>query len=128
MKWIITVIIAVIIALAVYLGLGWVIKDITLSMMDINDSTTFEEIANVDLAVYASLAGVYNILCVGFIMERVDNDKLLWFILFPLAAYCISRYLIPPSIGSAVLFNLLNVMRNDYCNDTCYMCIYKKVK
>lgn len=109
MKWIITVIIAVIIALAVYLGLGWVIKDITLSMMDINDSTTFEEIANVDLAVYASLAGVYNILCVGFIMERVDNDKLLWFILFPLAAYCISRYLIPPSIGSAVLFNLLNV-------------------
>lgn len=109
MKWIITVIIAVIIALAVYLGLGWVIKDITLSMMDINDSTTFEEIVNVDLAVYASLAGVYNILCVGFIMERVDNDKLLWFILFPLAAYCISRYLIPPSIGSAVLFNLLNV-------------------
>lgn len=109
MKAFIIIIVAILIALVVYFGLGWVAKDITFSMMNINDNTTLEEIANIDLIVYASLAGVYIILCLGFIMEHVDNDKLLSIILFPLAAYCISKYLIPPSMGSAVLFNLLNI-------------------
>lgn len=59
MKWFI----AVLVALLVYFGLGWVIKDITYSMMNISDKATLEEIANIDLIVYAVLAGVYIILC-----------------------------------------------------------------
>ena len=58
MKWFI----AVLVALLVYFGLGWVIKDITYSMMNISDKATLEEIANIDLIVYAVLAGVYIIL------------------------------------------------------------------
>lgn len=109
MKVFIIIFAAILIALVVYFGLGWVAKDITFSMMDINDNTTLEEIANIDLIVYASLAGVYITLCLLFIMEKIDNDKLLSILLFPFAAYCISKYLIPPSMGSAVLFNLLNI-------------------
>ena len=52
MKWFI----AVLVALLVYFGLGWVIKDITYSMMNISDKATLEEIANIDLIVYAVLA------------------------------------------------------------------------
>lgn len=44
--------IAILIALAVYFGLGWVIKDITFSIMDINDNTTLEEIGYMDLTIY----------------------------------------------------------------------------
>ena len=66
MKWFI----AVLVALLVYFGLGWVIKDITYSMMNISDKATLEEIANIDLIVYAVLAGVYIILCLGYLMER----------------------------------------------------------
>ena len=103
MKWFI----AVLVALLVYFGLGWVIKDITYSMMNISDKATLEEIANIDLIVYA-------ILCLGYLMEKVnDSDELfnkyMKVVLLPIAAYCISRYLIPPSIGSAILFNLLNI-------------------
>lgn len=109
MKWFI----AVLVALLVYFGLGWVIKDITYSMMNISDKATLEEIANIDLIVYAVLAGVYIILCLGYLMEKVnDSDELfnkyMKVVLLPIAAYCISRYLIP-SIGSAILFNLLNI-------------------
>ena len=110
MKWFI----AVLVALLVYFGLGWVIKDITYSMMNISDKATLEEIANIDLIVYAVLAGVYIILCLGYLMEKVnDSDELfnkyMKVVLLPIAAYCISRYLIPPSIGSAILFYLLNI-------------------
>ena len=110
MKWFI----AVLVALLVYFGLGWVIKDITYSMMNISDKATLEEIANIDLIVYAVLAGVYIILCLGYLMEKVnDSDELfnkyMKVVLLPIAAYCISRYLIPPSIGSSILFNLLNI-------------------
>ena len=110
MKWFI----AVLVALLVYFGLGWVIQDITYSMMNISDKATLEEIANIDLIVYAVLAGVYIILCLGYLMEKVnDSDELfnkyMKVVLLPIAAYCISRYLIPPSIGSAILFNLLNI-------------------
>ena len=110
MKWFI----AVLVALLVYFGLGWVIKDITYSMMNISDKATLEEIANIDLIVYAVLAGVYIILCLGYLMEKVnDSDELfnkyMKVVLLPIAAYCISRYLITPSIGSAILFNLLNI-------------------
>ena len=110
MKWFI----AVLVALLVYFGLGWVIKDITYSMMNISDKATLEEIANIDLIVYAVLAGVYIILCLGYLMEKVnDSDELfnkyMKVVLLPIAAYCISRYLIPPSIGGAILFNLLNI-------------------
>ena len=106
--------IAVLVALLVYFGLGWVIKDITYSMMNISDKATLEEIANIDLIVYAVLAGVYIILCLGYLMEKVnDSDELfnkyMEVVLLPIAAYCISRYLIPTSIGSAILFNLLNI-------------------
>ena len=98
MKWFI----AVLVALLVYFGLGWVIKDITYSMMNISDKATLEEIANIDLIVYAVLAGVYIILCLGYLMEKVnDSDELfnkyMKVVLLPIAAYCISRYLIPPS-------------------------------
>ena len=73
MKWFI----AVLVALLVYFGLGWVIKDITYSMMNISDKATLEEIANIDLIVYAVLAGVYIILCLGYLMEKVnDSDEL----------------------------------------------------
>lgn len=110
MKWFI----AVLVALLVYFGLGWVIKDITYSMMNISDKATLEEIANIDLIVYAVLAGVYIILCLGYLMEKVNNsdelfNKYMKVVLLPIAAYCISRYLISPSIGSAILFNLLNI-------------------
>lgn len=97
MKWFI----AVLVALLVYFGLGWVIKDITYSMMNISDKATLEEIANIDLIVYAVLAGVYIILCLGYLMEKVNNsdelfNKYMKVVLLPIAAYCISRYLIPP--------------------------------
>lgn len=110
MKWFI----AVLIALAVYFGLGWVIKDITFSMMDINDNTTFEEIGNIDLIIYSCLAGAYIILCLGFLMEKVNDSEFLFnkfikVVLLPIAAFCISRYIIPPSMGSAILFSLLNI-------------------
>ena len=93
MKWFI----AVLVALLVYFGLGWVIKDITYSMMNISDKATLEEIANIDLIVYAVLAGVYIILCLGYLMEKVnDSDELfnkyMKVVLLPIAAYCISRY------------------------------------
>lgn len=99
MKWFI----AVLVALLVYFGLGWVIKDITYSMMNISDKATLEEIANIDLIVYAVLAGVYIILCLGYLMEKVnDSDELfnkyMKVVLLPIAAYCISRYLIPPPL------------------------------
>ncbi|WP_042372127.1 hypothetical protein [Bacteroides neonati] len=99
--------IAILIALAVYFGLGWVIKDITFSIMDINDNTTLEEIGYMDLTIYSCLAGAYIILVLCFLDEYVDSWAKLAFL--PLAAFLISRYLIPPSMGSAILFNLLNI-------------------
>lgn len=110
MKWFI----AILIALAIYFGLGWVIKDITFSLIDINDNTTFEKIVNIDLIVYSCLAEAYIILLLGFLMEKVNDAEYLFnkwikLVLLPIAAFCISRYLIPPSMGSAILFNLLNI-------------------
>lgn len=110
MKWFI----AILIALAIYFGLGWVIKDITFSLIDISDNTTFEKIVYIDLIVYSCLAGVYIILFLGFLMEKVTDAEYLFnkwikLVLLPIVAFCISRYLIPPSMGSAILFNLLNI-------------------
>ena len=56
-------ILAIIIPLIVYFGIGWIAKDIYFSIWEIVDSTTLEEIYNKEILVYACVAVGYIILC-----------------------------------------------------------------
>ena len=80
-------ILAIIIPLIVYFGIGWIAKDIYFSIWEIVDSTTLEEIYNKEVLVYACVAVGYIILChiilddnspVGGMRER----SLLWAIYY----------------------------------------------
>lgn len=55
-------ILAIIIPLIVYFGIGWIAKDIYFSIWEIVDSTTLEEIYNKEILVYVCLCScwIYN--------------------------------------------------------------------
>ena len=82
-------ILAIIIPLIVYFGIGWIAKDIYFSIWEIVDSTTLEEIYNKEILVYACVAVGYIILChiildyIALLVEWYLRERsLLWAIYY----------------------------------------------
>ena len=71
-------ILAIIIPLIVYFGIGWIAKDIYFSIWEIVDSTTLEEIYNKEVLVYACVAVGYIILC-HIILDNNSPDGVMVF-------------------------------------------------
>ena len=72
---------AVLIALAVYIGLGWIVKDIFFSVFKVSGDTTLNEIYNYEIWIYAVISAIYNFFIGrddvndGWIEENIQLDK-----------------------------------------------------
>lgn len=103
------VLLAIIIPIAVYLGLGWAAKDVYFSIYEIKTTDTLADIYRGELVAYSLLAIVYN--AVVFLIKGIDwiNHTIPAIIvispLVVLGIFC----LIPMSMGASVLFSLLTI-------------------
>lgn len=103
-------ILAIIIPLIIYFGIGWIAKDIYFSIWEIVDSTTLEEIYNKEVLVYACVAVGYIILCY-IILDNNSSDGVMAFAgALPIAGYILCVYVLPISEGAAILNTILCIV------------------
>ena len=100
-------ILAIIIPLIVYFGIGWINKDIYFSIWEIVDSTTLEEIYNKEILVYACVAVGYIILCHIILDDNSPVGGMVFAGAFPVVGYILCVYVLPISEGAAILYYLV---------------------
>lgn len=103
-------ILAIIIPLIVYFGIGWIAKDIYFSIWEVVDSTTLEEIYNKEVLVYACVAVGYIILCSLILMDEDNIGGFVFAGAFPVAGYILCVYVLPISEGAAILNTILCIV------------------
>lgn len=92
---------AILIALVIYVGLGWIIKDIFFSMFKVSGNTTIDEIYNYEIWIYAVIGTVYNFYISrnntndGWIMENIP--------LAPIYSAIIFTGVLPMGVGASLL-------------------------
>lgn len=97
---------AILIPIAVFLGLGWAAKDIYFSIFEIKHTDTLADIYRGELIAYSLLAIAYNV-CTFFFkgincFENITPTILALSPLVVLVIFCI----IPMSVGASVFFSL----------------------
>lgn len=96
---------AILIAIAVYIGLGWVIKNIVFSMLGVSGGTTMNTIYNYEIWIYAVISTVYNF----FISRDNNNDN--WIEenipLIPIYSAIIFTCALPMGLGASLLNTIL---------------------
>lgn len=105
-------ILAIIIPLIVYFGIGWIAKDIYFSMWKISDNTTIQEIYNKELFIYGCVALGYVFICHN-ILDNNNNDLTNGMILagsLPIIGYILCAYVFPMSEGAAILNTALCII------------------
>lgn len=103
-------ILAIIIPLIVYFGIGWIAKDIYFSIWEIVDSTTLEEIYNKEILVYACVAVGYIILCHIILDDNSPVGGMVFAGAFPVVGYILCVYVLPISEGAAILNTILCIV------------------
>jgi len=98
-------ILAIIIPLIIYFGIGWIAKDIYFSIWEIVDSTTLEEIL-----VYACVAVGYIILCHIILDDNSPVGGMVFAGAFPVVGYILCVYVLPISEGAAILNTILCIV------------------
>ena len=96
---------AVLIALAVYIGLGWIVKDIFFSVFKVSGDTTLNEIYNYEIWIYAVISAIYN-----FFIGRDDvNDGWIWenIPLVPIYSAILFTFALPMGVGASLLNTVL---------------------
>ncbi|WP_455587562.1 hypothetical protein [Bacteroides sp.] len=92
----------IIICLAIYFGGGWIIKDITFSMLEITGETTLGDIFLYECLIYSIITGVIGLVC-AIIGEGHCGPIFLTMII-----YFIAKEL-PISMGLIILYNIGNI-------------------
>ena len=110
-------IIALIISIILYLGGGWCIYNIYLSVFPIQDNDTIHQIACAQLLVYAIWATIVNLFGL-YKAERSgvkshDFDAVAaW---SPLALWAIAKWILPLSIGFGIINVVICVLGMTFC-------------
>lgn len=99
-------VLAVIIPLIIYFGIGWIAKDIYFSMWEITASTTIRDIYNKEIFIYCCVAVGYIFIC----FQITDELVMIYFGAVPVIAYILCAYIFPMSEGAALLNSILCVV------------------
>lgn len=101
MKWFV----AIIVPILVYLGIGWIVKDIYFSIVADN-GMTLKEVFNAEIYVYDIIAMLYCVIIAIFFDS--DLSDYLWWI--PLAMAFITVHILPISIGATILNSIVCII------------------
>lgn len=110
------VILSIILATITYLGGGWCIYNVYLSINPICDSDTIQSIYSTQLLVYAITSCVINAIAIG-VADGPNNNLESWAEILPLAplAVCIVFGLLPISEGGAILNTVICIIISSIC-------------
>ena len=103
-------ILAIIIPLIVYFGIGWIAKDIYFSMWEISDNTTIQEIYNKELFIYGCVALGYVFICYNILDDSDLTNGMILAGALPVIGYVLCAYVFPMSKGAATLNTALCVI------------------
>jgi hypothetical protein len=93
-------------SILIYFGLGWIIKDIALSIFT-DETCTMKDLLKIELIVYTCIAMLYGF----FTMNAAENEFVQGLILMsPLCSYFLIYDLLPYSVGSMLLFSVINIV------------------
>ena len=101
-------------AIIVYWLIGWIIKDIYFSMVEIGMDETLEDIWKREMGVYTVVAAIIaGICCLGCASGVEDAEGFLKFLLcisgIGIGAVFLIWKFLPMSMGATILANLLNI-------------------
>lgn len=105
-------IIAFIVSILLYIGGGWCIYDVYISVFPIENTDTLMDIAFEQLMVYSCWAAIVNFM--AFVMSSKNNDFYMNIGVSPIFIALITK-IFPLSIGVGILINILTIASMTYC-------------
>ncbi len=111
------VFLSILISLVIYLGGGWCVFNIYLSIIDI-ESATIQSIYSSEILTYNILAGIINVIFLVLWEHNgghVDDRKLTLAMGIPAATWLLCAYVFPISMGASILNTILNVIAMTVC-------------
>lgn len=116
------IVLAIIIALVVYLGGGWCAYNIYTSFQDI-DTMTVQSIYSSEILTYNIVAAVVNFLCAYFwernkgpLSEGEANGMLFLALGVPAVTWVLCAYVLPISYGASILNTVINIIVMSICS------------
>ena len=95
--------ILVLLSLVAYFGLGWVFKDILLSIVTIDADTTLSTLYFYEIVMYIVITGIICVLC------YFNSECSAPIYVVGALGYVMYAGFLPLSMGLAILFNVINI-------------------
>lgn len=99
----------IVIGLIVYLGGGWIAKDIVFSMIDITGDMTLGDITFYECLTYSAIAALFSLIASNSpnINGNEDPKGFIWLFAITIATILIKE--MPLSVGLIALYNIVNI-------------------